>query len=74
MAIVTLSLHLHFEDGTQICVPSHEASFYIEKYVADGCALVEIRVCPGCPTSRRELDFNEVFTDTHLQHSFSPLA
>ena len=67
-------LHLQFDDGTQICVPSHEACFYIEKFAADGCALERVCSCVDCPTSRGGLDFNEVFTYTHLQHSFSPLA
>ena len=45
------SLHLQLDDGTLICVPSHEACFYIEKFAADGCALESARECPGCPMS-----------------------
>lgn len=63
---MTLSLHLHFEDGTQICVPSQEACFYIEKYAADGCALERVCSCVGCSIRPAELHFDEVFADARI--------
>ena len=42
-------LHIRFEDGTEICVSSADADFYIEKVAADGIAVTGAAVCQGCP-------------------------
>ena len=63
---MTLSLHLQFEDGTQICVPLPEADFYIEKYAADGCALAGICACVDCSIRPAELHIDEAFADARI--------
>ena len=60
------SLHLQFDDGTQVCVPSHEACFYIEKFAADGCALERVCSCVDCSIRPAELHFAEVFADARI--------
>ena len=67
-------LHVRFEDGTEICVSSTEADFYIEKVAADGITVTGATVCQGCPITdgidlaaeMGILDFNRSVVDAKL--------
>ena len=67
-------LHVRFEDGTEICVSSAEAGFYIEKYLADNVAFEGASACQGCPITDGVdlaaelgiLDFNDSVVDAKL--------